>query len=244
MLSDNSAQCHLWLYVTNTPFMLSVIMLKVIMLSVIAPLGKLLLLQAALQATIRCCKLMKLLLLPASCCKVLRKAPTCCKLWLAAGGYRQLLQAGMTIPAARCCKLWLAGGGLLKAGKTASVTNCCKLLQAATSYYKLLQAATSCYKLLQAATSCSKLLQAAPSCYKLLQAVAECCSLLACFCGKHFQCKRPSLPSLNRFRPFGADDYEDFPMVPPLLRLSYNLPEEEYFKAPGKRYCKHKKPVR
>jgi hypothetical protein len=134
--------------------------------------------------------------------------------------------------------------GLMKAGKTAPVTSCCKLLQAAASCCKLLQAVASCCKLLQAVESCCKLLQAATSCSKLLQAVAEYCFLLACFCGKHFQCKRPSLPSLNRFRPFGADDYEDFPMVPPLLRLSYNLPEEEYFKAPGKRYCKHKKPVR
>jgi hypothetical protein len=34
------------------------------------------------------------------------------------------------------------------------------------------------------------------------------------------------------------DDYEDFPVVPPLLRLSFNMPEDEYFKTPGKRYRK------
>ena len=40
------------------------------------------------------------------------------------------------------------------------------------------------------------------------------------------------------FRAYSADDYEDFPEVPPLLRLSFNLPEDEYFKTPGKRYRK------
>ncbi len=40
------------------------------------------------------------------------------------------------------------------------------------------------------------------------------------------------------FRTYSADDYEDFPEVPPLLRLSFNIPEEEYFKTPGKRYRK------
>jgi len=33
-------------------------------------------------------------------------------------------------------------------------------------------------------------------------------------------------------------DYEDFPVVPPLLRLPFNVPEDEYFKTPGKRYRK------
>jgi hypothetical protein len=51
---------------------------------------------------------------------------------------------------------------------------------------------------------------------------------------------RSKVLTLNRFsfRAYSADDYEDFPEVPPLLRLSFNLPEDEYFKTPGKRYRK------
>jgi hypothetical protein len=69
MLSVISAQCHLWLCVTNKPFMLSAIMLKVIMLSVMAPIGRQLLLEAAATASCSHCNLLLLqAVATASCC--------------------------------------------------------------------------------------------------------------------------------------------------------------------------------